>query len=346
MLPTMLSVFLDYRCNFSCAHCSVGSSPSTRMKMPESIFRKLFDDLEQVESFRVIVFTGGEATLHPEMLKEGIRRGKALGLRTRIVSNAWWAKSVERSKAYLQDLVDHGLDEINTSYDDFHEPFIKIEKIGNLLEATMELGMTLGLGVINDRDAKYNTASIKQYLCDRLGMPWSEMRKHLVLVDDYPTPSGTGESLDVGGLSAGTKLDIGCPEIMKTISVHPNGSVKACCGHGQLYQKDLAIGNIAQESMKDILERSTENIFYWWLHYVGPANILKRLGVNRDYASICHACNDLLGPHREELVAYLKAHKDEIFQQEVLVSDHIVRMAEWIAGQEEVIVSRLADEML
>ena len=42
MLPSLFSVFLDYRCNFACAHCSVGSNPRTVMPMPRSLLLKWY----------------------------------------------------------------------------------------------------------------------------------------------------------------------------------------------------------------------------------------------------------------------------------------------------------------
>lgn len=345
MLPTLASVFLDYVCNFSCAHCSIGSTPKTKFKMSDEVFEKMFEGIEKIKSLRVIVFTGGEATVHPEMLHEGIKRSKKLGLVTRLVTNAWWAKTPEKAYTYLEKLVESGLDEINTSYDDFHEPFMELARVGNLIDAAMKLNMSaVGIGVINDKDAKYTLDFIKTELSKQLKISEKELSRYVVFVDDYATPSGSGEDLDVSGLDAGSKLDIGCPEIMKTLSFQPDGSIKACCGHGQLYLKDLTVGNLKNDDLQEIVDRGTENILYWWIHYVGPKKILERLGVVDDkYASICHACTDLLGKHREKLVHYLQANKDDIFTNEVLLSGHIKNMADWVVSQEEIIVGHIKD---
>ena len=63
MIPSLFSVFLDYQCNFECAHCSVGSSPRSKFPMETGILEKFFDELPKIKSGRVVVFTGGEVTL-------------------------------------------------------------------------------------------------------------------------------------------------------------------------------------------------------------------------------------------------------------------------------------------
>ena len=46
------------------------------------------------------------------------------GFVTRIVTNAWWASSLEKAQMWCKKFVDCGLDEINISYDDFHAEYL------------------------------------------------------------------------------------------------------------------------------------------------------------------------------------------------------------------------------
>ena len=193
MIPSLFSVFLDYQCNYSCQHCSVGSSPKTKLKMTDEVFDRFFEGLKEVKRVRCVVFTGGEATLHPELLLEGIRRSKALGVRTRIVSNAWWAKTPAAAVSFLEPFVDAGLDELNTSWDDYRLPFTTFDRIINVALAAREMKLLMGIGVIREPGAQWDERRVKTELAQGLRVSECELDRNVAVVCDYPTPSGSGE---------------------------------------------------------------------------------------------------------------------------------------------------------
>ncbi len=45
MQPLIFPIFLDYKCNYQCGHCSVGSSPRTRFPVDEEL---VFPYLRQI----------------------------------------------------------------------------------------------------------------------------------------------------------------------------------------------------------------------------------------------------------------------------------------------------------
>ena len=341
MQASLFSVFLDYWCNFECKHCSVGSSPRTIMPMPREILERAFEGLKSVPSARVVVFTGGEPTLRLDMLLEGIRMAKERGLRARVVTNGWWASSPAKARDMVAKLKGAGLDEMNTSYDDFHEPFAKFNRIVNLVRAAREAALPVGMGVIGDTQARWNAATVQAALAEGLGVAPEDLRDHVTVLDDCPAPTGTGSGIDVSSMDAGDKLDLGCSEVMKTVSIHPNGGVKACCGHAQFYAKDLTVGNLNDEPLDAILRRSQGNILYWWLHMAGPKRILERLGVTGQYSHTCHACNELLTTHRGKLMEYLARNKDDVMANDVLLSDTMRHVAKVFIGQKDQILDRL-----
>lgn len=112
--------------------------------------RQAIEQAYALPSIRVIVFTGGEPTLYPELLKEGIRLAHDKGFVTRLVTNAWWAQTPKETYRFLQDLQAIGLDELNISYDDFHafhlEAFGGKQNVLNAVGAAVELGITVLIG--------------------------------------------------------------------------------------------------------------------------------------------------------------------------------------------------------
>jgi len=344
MQPRLFSVFLDYWCNFECRHCSVGSSPRTILPMPREILERAFEGLKDVPTASIVVFTGGEPTLRLEMLLEGIRMAKERSLLARVVTNGWWASSADKADAMIAQLREAGLDEINTSYDDYHEPFMKMDRIVHLVRAARKAGMRVGMGVIGDANSKYGAESIRRKLLDELGIDRDELDRSVALLEDHPSPTGSGSQLDVSDIDAGSKLDIGCTEVLKTVSLHPNGFVKACCGHAMFYAPDLTIGNLAEESLPDILKRTQGNVLYWWLHMHGPKRILERLGVEGRYSHVCHACNELLTTHRPALMAYLAENKHDVMLNDVLLTDNVKRSVQIVLKRRDAIAAEIADE--
>ncbi|PSP84980.1 hypothetical protein BRC83_03475 [Halobacteriales archaeon QS_1_68_17] len=315
MRPQTLSVFLDYKCNYSCGHCSVGSSPETKFEMSEAYLDQVFEQARSIPSLEVVVFTGGEVTLHWETLLEAISRASQDGYMTRIVTNAWWAYDLEHTREGLDELLDAGLDEISTSYDDYHTDFCDPEPILNLIEVGTQTEGLKNLSVatvVGDEDPTYDKAKMKELVSDRLGCPPSEFPEGLVLIEDKASPMGRGAQLDVSNVDPAESLLNGCKDVINTISVHPDGSVKACCGHAQWYVPDLTLGSLDEETLPEIVDRSSQNLVYWLVHQLGPKRILQELGIEKHHSGICHACYDLLGNHREEFLEFVRDDREAI----------------------------------
>jgi hypothetical protein len=318
--PSILSVLLDYRCNYACAHCSVGSSPTTIYPLPEDVLNKALDELPSLPSINIVTFTGGEPTLRKAVLLRAIRRCRDLGLTTRIVSNGWWARTPEKAEAFVAALIDAGLTELNTSFDSYHEEYGSIERIANLAAAVWPTKLRLAIAVIEDSSGTYNAAIVRREIASRLGKTEDEVRLRMFILDDFPTPTGTAADLDVSGMS-NPRAGVGCLEIISTLSLHPDGTVRACCGHAVFYNNDLILGDIRTESMQAILERARKNLGYWLIHTLGPQRILRRLGVEDEFTNICHACNVLLSEHRDEFVEFVKQNASQLFVEDVLLDD-------------------------
>lgn len=342
MQTKIFSIFLDYQCNFWCSHCSVGSSPKTVFPMPDEILERALTELPTIPDARLAVFTGGEPTLQWDRLLDSIRRLTAAGLETRLVSNGWWARTPAKAEETAQALKEAGLSELSTSFDDFHVPFIEIAHIANLIRASAAVGLQTGLAVVVDKDARWNGETVRDALCAELGLgSRAELEGLVAIVHDNPTPSGSGQSLDLEGVSGAEKLDVGCGQVLRTVSIHPNGLVKACCGHVMFYEPDLTIGNLHEESLPEIVDRSTHNALYWWIHSLGPKRILERIGVEGTYTSQCHACQVMLRDHRDEVVDYLMANREDVLIKDILLSDKIKQSARILLATEEELVGQL-----
>lgn len=324
---TTVTMFLDYKCNFACGHCSVGSSPETTFEMPEETWEEAFREVADL-SPDTMVFTGGEVTLHKERLLESLERADDLGIGTRIVTNGWWAHDMESAREMVDELAEAGLDEMNTSYDDFHTDYMEPEPVVNLVEASHErdeIQQVVVACIVGDEEPTYDRDRLESLIEDRLGTPVSDI-DGVNVVEDSAVPMGSGAQLDVSNVDARNKLRGGCNDIVTTVSIHPDGSVKGCCGHAQWYVPDLTLGTLEEESLSEIIDRSQRNIVYWLIHEVGPKTLIDdRLDVedDTDHTGICHACHDLLNDHRDAFLDYVRENKQEIIAEDIIKSDEL-----------------------
>jgi hypothetical protein len=328
MLGNVFSIFMDYKCNFSCAHCSVGSTPKTVLKAPLEQVLSQVDQIAQISSAKVVVFTGGEATLHKDMLIEGIKRAKSHKLITRLVTNAWWAKTPERAAKFFAPIVEAGLDEFNTSFDSYHEPFVTLETIANAVQVALDAKLRIAVACIKEADEIWNRHRVSEVLAQHLGMDLETFRRRVYVLDDFGTPAGSGSEIDMHDKSGGLKDDIGCPQLLRTISMHPDGTVKACCGHAIFYTPDLTIGSSKDGKLPEALDKASRNLMYMWIGMRGPTRILRDLGVDQKYNGQCHACLDLLTTHRDSAIAYLRENREKVFIQDIALDDSAKRIAQ------------------
>ena len=71
-----LHLLLTYECNYECDHCFVWGGPSQSGTMTVETIEHILGEAEALGSIEWIYFEGGEAFLHYEILRTGIRLAK------------------------------------------------------------------------------------------------------------------------------------------------------------------------------------------------------------------------------------------------------------------------------
>jgi len=117
---TGIHVLLTYTCPYVCDHCFLHSGPSASGVFTRARLVDLLDQTVAIGTVNEVYFEGGEPTLYWPLLREGLRLAKERGLTTGIVTNAYWAESVEDAELWLEPLRDAGLDALTLSEDAFH----------------------------------------------------------------------------------------------------------------------------------------------------------------------------------------------------------------------------------
>lgn len=138
-----LTVLTTNKCTASCSHCIMNSSPHRREKLS---FKTISETIQKLllreKKLDLIIFAGGEPTLLGEELLDSISFCSELGLKTRLVTNAFWAKNSLKAEENIDLFRQSGLMEINFSLDDYHLPFVKLDSIIHAWHASKNKGFT------------------------------------------------------------------------------------------------------------------------------------------------------------------------------------------------------------
>jgi radical SAM protein with 4Fe4S-binding SPASM domain len=295
--PYRMDLALTYRCQNDCPHCYVGR-PKDFPEMATEQWKRVIDRCWDL-GIPHITFTGGEATLRPD-LAELIRYAETVGLVTGLQTNGRRL----RDPAYLRELLDAGLDHIQITLESYdpavHDRMVGVE--GAWLETVDGIRSTVAADVYmmtNTTMTTENVGGIEQTIafaaglgvptfgCNSLiysgsavavgsGIPEGELQPILERVkraaDEYRlrliwyTPTQYCE-FDPTGLELGIK---GCTAARYNMCVEPNGDVIPC----QSYY--VALGNLLRDPWERI-----------WDHEL--ARYLRR----RDFMmEKCHECPD------------------------------------------------------
>jgi MoaA/NifB/PqqE/SkfB family radical SAM enzyme len=271
-----LSVMLTFACTAQCNNCGTLSGPDN----PH--FLRLTDALQSIEEaaelgFRNVVFTGGETTLRWDDLLLCIERAHQLGLPTRVVTNAHWARTAVEAEARLDELLAAGLDEINFSTGDEHARFVPVAHVANAAAAAVNRDMVAYI-MVELREPREVTAehllaepaiaSLPPALRENVRpseSPWMPVRPYEIA--SYPDGvAASKESLP------GT---VGCESVLQTYTVQADGRIGACCGLAMRLVPELSVGNVKEnDTLREAIEEAESDVLKLWIRTAGPERIL------------------------------------------------------------------------
>ncbi|MGY1984295.1 radical SAM protein [Nocardia gipuzkoensis] len=141
-----LGIHLTNACNLTCGHCITDSSPQARgdLAWPQ-IEAAVRSAAEHVDG---VCVTGGEALLRRELALRTIRLTRSLGLRSSMVTNGFWARSLAEAQSIMFELVLAGLDKLAVSFDRYHFTPKHRAISGQLLDTLLTAGAGTSLELV------------------------------------------------------------------------------------------------------------------------------------------------------------------------------------------------------
>jgi len=284
-----LHILLTYQCTLECDHCFVWSSPWQSGTMPLGNLRRLLQEAKDLGTIESIYFEGGEPFLYYGLLLAGTREAARLGFQVGVVSNGYWATTMDDALEWLRPFAGL-LQDLSISSDVYHwnEQFSR--QAQNARAAAEQLGIPLGVISIAQPEAVSAASATGQ-------IP-------------------TGESTVMYRGRAAQKLAARaalqpwmqfseCPyEDLRDpgrIHVDPLGNVHICQG--------IALGNVFRTSLKDICDTydPESHPITGPLLAGGPAELARRYEAPHAdrYADACHLCDEVRRALRGRFPAHL-----------------------------------------
>ncbi len=117
---TGIHVLLTYKCTNECDHCFLHCGPHCEGTFTLHQIRELMREVVKIPTVDTVYFEGGEPFLFYPVLLEALHLVHVAGLKSGIVTNGYWATSVEDAEEWLWPLLEMGIADFSISDDQFH----------------------------------------------------------------------------------------------------------------------------------------------------------------------------------------------------------------------------------
>ena len=135
---TGLHLLLTYQCNYECDHCFVWGSPSQKGVMTLAQVRDIYRQARELGTVEWIYLEGGEPFLYYPIMVQAAQEAAGMGFEVGIVTNDYWATTVEDAVEWLRPLAGLVRD-MSISTDLFHYDEVMSTHARNALAAAEQL---------------------------------------------------------------------------------------------------------------------------------------------------------------------------------------------------------------
>ncbi len=291
-----VSVVLTRVCPIQCEHCYSNCGPNASKGDNDKIISRILDICSN-ENVKTILLTGGEPFTKYNFLLEVIKIIKEFNKDIILYTNAYWANSIDIVREKLSQLKDVTL--INTSVDKYHQKFIPLDNIINLVKGAQETGDFYSGVVITSEPGDDSLERLVRDKLSEFSQDYVELFVHELCL--------TGRAKDV----AAEYKDLLVCEYPKgvctlmTSVIDESGNLFGCCTVLEKfdYINPFCHGNVDDEGFDTVYERFRNNKVALGLRVLGPSRLAKMLIAsgrgealkNKKYfeSDMCAFCMDL-----------------------------------------------------
>ncbi|HYA64351.1 MAG TPA: radical SAM protein [Candidatus Sulfotelmatobacter sp.] len=273
---TGIHILLTLKCTNECDHCFLHCGPSREATFTIGQLRTLIEQIKQLGTVTIVYFEGGEPFLFYPLLLEGLRLVRNAGFGAGIVTNGYWATSIEDGLHWLRPIRELGVVDFSVSDDEFHRLDKHDRRAEFARQAAQQLGIPTGTICI---DPPYVSRQASE---DHRGKP--------VIGGGVLFKGRAAEKLTAGlpvrpcnELTTCPHEDLLSPE---RVHVDAHGNVHLCQG--------LSMGNIWEKPLAELVRGydAQKHPIAGPLLRGGPIRLAQEHGLetNGSYVDGCHLC--------------------------------------------------------
>ena len=300
-----MSLMLTRRCNMSCAHCSVESSPHIKGEpTPDELLQAVRAARES--GVKSILLTGGEPMLRQPLVLQLLGECQRLGMTTALTSNGFWGKTPQSARDITARLQAAGLQLLTLSYDRYHADFQGPQPAVNIAQAARAARLALNVSI---------TRTAQDADLDAIVAPFEALEGVSLRFYDVQ-PIGRARDFDLNTLRGEVG---GFCNACNSPALTDDGRLIACNGPAYFSapESPLVLGELAQADLGELLRRHRNDPVLEAIRTQGPAWLLSELQrqpgfedwARPAYGGMCDVCLHLNSDARA--VAALRARLAE-----------------------------------
>lgn len=300
MIYNTVIFLLTNRCNLNCTHCCLSCSSQNCAVLEDSLIEKTMDEIALNKKITRIGISGGEAFLYPEKVSRIIEASTKSGKSSYAYTNGFWCDSYEKTFRILDELKKKGLSTILTSVDTFHQKYIPINNIINLLNVCNELNIFVKVHVSDT----YSNSSKNDELIHLLGL--SKLNASITSSPVFISGNAL-KNIPKEDIISNQKLPKLRCNYDGMCSIDWEGNVNCCCS---IHSHRMVIDNIKKNSINQILNEIRKNKVFMCILQKGIpylSNIIREnelMNIADSYTNGCELCAQIF--ENERVMSYLE----------------------------------------
>jgi organic radical activating enzyme len=298
----------------------MNSSPTRRGKLTADEICDYVDQAAVSPGIQMVIFAGGEPLLLGRDLYRALRHVHESGMRSRLITNAYWANTEKTAESVVSKLRDAALDELNISIDDFHLPFIDAQNVKRAFYAALKRDFESVIIVhCSGPTTKFNDKELDELLGVRLPRMYDANQKRIEFDErgcGRPFVAVSNSAIQFIGRGAvqlrpedlvyrddldSIAREHGCPWAVRSPAISPSGHLLSCCGFEVAGNEVLDIGDLHHESLDRLLSRADNDLALNAIALNGPFRLMDSmkeqqpdLPFRNRYSSVCELCQHMV----------------------------------------------------
>jgi MoaA/NifB/PqqE/SkfB family radical SAM enzyme len=144
---------LSYQCTSECDHCFVWGSPSAKGTFSLKDIESLLKESKKLKDVEFICFEGGEPFLHYPIMIESLKKAKKMDFKLGIVTNCYWAASLDNAVQWISPIAEIGIDDLSISADLYHAESLDSPEVFNAVKVLKKFKIPFDILCVEEESA-------------------------------------------------------------------------------------------------------------------------------------------------------------------------------------------------